>query len=171
MTTGLQTTKPQAVAGVLLMPQIAGLIRENTSLSDGSVTDYSFHNDWDLDSFNVEELRGSYDRICDDIKHNSIPLEKKEIAALIARMYAMTARKREDQISLDLAVTVYGEELFSHPGEIVRKVLTDWPRKSDWWPTWKMLETEIQRLDDRQKLKSAFRTMLNKLGVPFSELD
>lgn len=153
------------------MPQIAGLIRENNSLSDGSVDSYSFYNDWDLDSFNVEELRGLYDRICDDIKNNSDPLDKKEIGLLIARMYAMTARKKEDQISLDLAVAAYGEELLSYPREIVRKVLIGWPCKSDWWPTWKALSDELVRQDDRQKLKSAFRTMLNKLGVPFSELD
>ena len=170
MMTELQLINPKTVAGVSLMPEIAGLIREQSNVTTGAPS-YSFYNEWDLDSFDVEKIRASYKIICADIKQNSDPLDDMQMAKLFTRAWVKTAGKSDDQISLDMVLDVYCEDLMVFPGELVRKVLTDWPDRNQWHPLWKPLVDEINRLDDRQRLKHAFRGMLNKLGVPFSELN
>jgi len=135
------------------------------------VTGYSFHNDWDLDSFNLEDIRQGYEAVCYDIEHKSQPLDEMEMVKLFTRAWIKTAGRGEDQISLDMALDIYCDDLMAFKGEIVRKVLHDWPDKNKWRPLWKSLVDEINCQDNRHKLKSAFRTMLNKLGIPFSELD
>ena len=151
------------------MPEIAGLIKEQSNVTTGAA-EYSFHNEWDLESFNVDMLRVAYDEICAEISNNSKPLDDHEMASLFTRAWVKTAGRADDQLTLDVVIDVYCEDLMAYPGDIVRQVLNEWPDQNKWHPLWKPLTDEITRKDDRQKLKSAFRTMLNKLGVPFSEL-
>jgi len=160
------------VAGISLTPSIAGRIQEQANLSNGSISSYTFHNDWDLASFDVDEIMAEYKKIVADIETLKDGLSKREVKELLAVMYAATRKQKEDQLTLSLATQIYGKEIMTYPADLVRPVLETWHSKFEFWPSsWKVLKDEIERHDDRHKLKSAFRTMLNKLGVPFSELN
>jgi len=171
MTTEIQLANPRTVAGISLPPSIAGRLRENFSHATGLISSFTFHNEWDTDSFDIVEIRAGYDKICAEIENCKDGIQKDELKKLLALMYATTRKQKEDQLTLNLATAAYGQKLMAYPADLVRPILETWSDKHEFWPSsWKVLKDEIEAMDDRQKLNSAFRTMLNQLGVPFSEL-
>jgi len=79
---------------------------------------------------------------------------------LIAEVFSLTKRKKDDQITLDLAVEAYGSRLEQYPADIVHEVLTKWPDQSMWWPSWHELKEEIDWRNRRAKMRDALEKKL-----------
>ena len=58
---------------------------------------------------------------------------------------ALTAAPRDDDMTSELRLRVYTERLSDFPGDVVRKVLADWPSQSKWFPVWAELEAAMNR--------------------------
>ena len=90
----------------------------------------------------------------------SQPMPAKALGMLIAEVFSLTKRKKDDQITLDLAVEAYGSRLEQYPADIVHEVLTKWPDQSMWWPSWHELKQEIDWRNSRAKIKAALEKKL-----------
>ena len=58
---------------------------------------------------------------------------------------ALTAAPRDDDMTSELRLRVYTQKLADFPGDVVRKVLADWPSQSKWFPVWAELEAAMDR--------------------------
>lgn len=58
---------------------------------------------------------------------------------------ALTAAPRDDDMTSELRLRVYTQKLADFPGDVVRKVLAEWPSKSKWFPVWAELEAAMNR--------------------------
>ena len=90
----------------------------------------------------------------------SQPMPAKALGMLIAEVFSLTMRKKDDQITLDLAVEAYGSRLEQYPADIVHEVLSKWPDQSMWWPSWYELKQEIDWRNNRAKIKTALEKKL-----------
>ena len=90
----------------------------------------------------------------------SQPMPAKALGMLIAEVFSLTKRKKDDQITLDLAVEAYGSRLEQYPTDIVHEVLSKWPDQSRWWPSWHELKQEIDWRNNRAKIKAALEKKL-----------
>ena len=90
----------------------------------------------------------------------SQPMPAKALGMLIAEVFSLTKRKKDDQITLDLAVEAYGSRLEQYPADIVHEVLTKWPDQSMWWPSWHELKEEIDWRNRRAKMRDALEKKL-----------
>ena len=106
----------------------------------------------------------------------SQPMPAKALGMLIAEVFSLTKRKKDDQITLDLAVEAYGSRLEQYPADIVHEVLTKWPDQSMWWPSWHELKEEIDWRNRRAKMRDALekkltpdrtRTVINQAAKGF----
>ena len=90
----------------------------------------------------------------------SQPMPARALGMLIAEVFSLTKRKKDDQITLDLVVEAYGSRLEQYPADIVHEVLTKWPDQSMWWPSWHELKEEIDWRNNRSKIKAALEKKL-----------
>ena len=90
----------------------------------------------------------------------SQPMPARALGMLIAEVFSLTKRKKDDQITLDLVVEAYGSRLEQYPADIVHEVLSKWPDQSMWWPSWHELKQEIDWRNSRAKIKAALEKKL-----------
>lgn len=94
------------------------------------------------------------------IDQASRPMAPADLKAALAKMFALTKRRRDDQADLTMIVAAYAEQLIKHPGDIVAEVLEDWPNRSKWFPAWQELADAISWRNRRGKMRQA---MVEKL--------
>ena len=94
------------------------------------------------------------------IDEYSQPLEGDQLTKLLAKLFVKTKRKADDQMSQDLMFAAYHEELIQWPADIVEEVLSAWPRRSMWWPSWHELYKELLWKDKRSKMRKALEKKL-----------
>ena len=90
----------------------------------------------------------------------SQPMQARALGMLIAEVFSLTKRKKDDQITLDLVVEAYGSRLEQYPADIVHEVLSKWPDQSMWWPSWHELKEEIDWRNRRAKMRDALEKKL-----------
>jgi len=79
-----------------------------------------------------------------------------KLAALISRLYVRTARKRGEQIELDLAIDTYLGDLSKYPADIVHDAVEGWPETNKFWPTWcDLFESIGWRTEQREVILKA----------------
>ena len=98
------------------------------------------------------------------IEEFSQPASAREIGELIAMVYAMTAQRNQDQITMDLAISSFGRKLLEYPADVVRETMTKWPDKSTWFPAWHDLKIELDWRNNRAKMRSALEKKLMDLN-------
>ena len=75
---------------------------------------------------------------------------------------ALTAAPRDDDMTSELRLRVYTQKLAEFPGDVVRKVLADWPSQSKWFPVWAELEAAMNReMGIRPRLIEQVRRRVN----------
>jgi len=126
--------------------------------------------DYDLLAFTIEGPVAVDDiqAAIETIEEFSQPASAREIGELIAMVYAMTAQRNQDQITMDLAITSFGRKLMEYPADVVRETMTKWPDKSTWFPAWHDLKVELDWRNNRAKMRSALEKKLmdlNKLNT------
>ena len=94
------------------------------------------------------------------IEEFSRPASAREIGELIAMVYAMTAQRNQDQITMDLAITSFGRKLMEYPADVVRETMTKWPDRSTWFPAWHDLKAELDWRNNRGKMREALEKKL-----------
>ena len=98
------------------------------------------------------------------IEEFSQPASAREIGELITMVYAMTAQRNQDQITMDLAISSFGRKLLEYPADVVRETMTKWPDKSTWFPAWHDLKNELDWRNNRAKMRSALEKKLMDLN-------
>jgi hypothetical protein len=98
------------------------------------------------------------------IEEFSRPASAREIGELIAMVYAMTAQRNQDQITMDLAITSFGRKLMEYPADVVRETMTKWPDRSTWFPAWHDLKGELDWRNNRGKMREALEKKLMDLN-------
>ena len=98
------------------------------------------------------------------IEEFSQPASAREIGELIAMVYAMTAQRNQDQITMDLAITSFGRKLMEYPADVVRETMTKWPDRSTWFPAWHDLKGELDWRNNRGKMREALEKKLMDLN-------
>jgi len=126
--------------------------------------------DYDLLAFTIEGPVAVDDiqAAIETIEEFSQPASAREIGELIAMVYAMTAQRNQDQITMDLAISSFGRKLLEYPADVVRETMTKWPDKSTWFPAWHDLKVELDWRNNRAKMRSALEKKLmdlNKLNT------
>lgn len=88
------------------------------------------------------------------------PLPAKEIAQELAKLNALTIRRKEHQGDLNLMVAAYVEKLAPFSGEAIIHVLRRWPQSENgkWWPSWAELYEMLEYRTGERRL------MLEALG-------
>lgn len=71
------------------------------------------------------------------------PIEK--LVEWITICAVLTAQPREDDMTSELKLKAYAQELARYPGDIVRHVLAEWPRRSKWFPAWAELQAALDK--------------------------
>lgn len=79
------------------------------------------------------------------------PMRKREIAAGLGRLKAMTVSRAEDDVSTAVRFEIYVEELAKWPADVVRHVLESQPRMSKFWPAWMELEERLEFYAGKRK--------------------
>lgn len=75
---------------------------------------------------------------------------------------ALTAAPRDDDMTSELRLRVYTQKLADFPGDVVRKVLADWPSQSKWFPVWAEMEAAMNReMGIRPRLIEQARRCIN----------
>lgn len=64
--------------------------------------------------------------------------------AWLGELSAKCAVRNQSDFSGELTLKVYARELLAYPADVVRDVLSEWARKSKWWPTWNELYTLLE---------------------------
>jgi hypothetical protein len=119
--------------------------------------------DWNVIAYSIEghvdvdEVEAAIDIIDECMA----PLDPRSVGELLAELFVLTKRRREDKITLDLAIEAYGSRLLEYPADIVHTVIKVWPNQSTWWPSWHELKSEIDWRNDRSKMRSALQAKLN----------
>ena len=124
------------------------------------------HNsEWDTLAFTIEGIVPIDDlkAAAEIIEERSRPLDRETIGMLIAEVYSLTKRRKDEQIEQDFAVMAYGERLLEYPADIVTEVLKRWPDRSTWWPSWHELKKEIDWRNDRAKMHIAITNKVDAL--------
>ena len=98
------------------------------------------------------------------IEEFSQPASAREIGELIAMVYAMTAQRNQDQITMDLAISSFGRKLLEYPADVVRETMTKWPDRSTWFPAWHDLKGELDWRNNRGKMREALEKKLMDLN-------
>lgn len=63
---------------------------------------------------------------------------------MLTDLFALTKRRAEDGITLDITLAAYGERLLEYPADVTRYVLTTWPDQSIWFPAWHELKENLE---------------------------
>lgn len=88
------------------------------------------------------------------------PLDDRGLLAALVRLRSATMSRTADTTETELALETLADELAPYPADIVLDVLTEWPRRSRWWPTIADLLPLLQReLRPRQALLRALDTI------------
>ena len=124
------------------------------------------NSDYDVLAFTVEGPVAIDDiqSAIETIEEFSRPASAREIGELIAMVYAMTAQRNQDQITMDLAITSFGRKLMEYPADVVRETMTKWPDRSTWFPAWHDLKGELDWRNNRAKMRSALEKKLMDLN-------
>ena len=122
--------------------------------------------DYDLLAYTIEGPVAVDDiqAAIETIEEFSQPASAREIGELIAMVYAMTAQRNQDQITMDLAISSFGRKLLEYPADVVRETMTKWPDKSTWFPAWHDLKIELDWRNNRAKMRSALEKKLMDLN-------
>jgi len=83
------------------------------------------------------------------------PPTRQDVGEMLAVLYTLTKQRKEEQITLDLAIQTYAHRLMKYPRVVVRSVLEDWPNKSTWWPSWHELRVELDWKNKIGKVRDA----------------
>ena len=124
------------------------------------------NSDYDVLAFTVEGPVAIDDiqSAIEVIEEFSRPASAREIGELIAMVYAMTAQRNQDQITMDLAITSFGRKLMEYPADVVRETMTKWPDRSTWFPAWHDLKGELDWRNNRGKMREALEKKLMDLN-------
>ena len=124
------------------------------------------NSDYDVLAFTVEGPVAVDDiqSAIEIIEEFSQPASAREIGELISMVYAMTAQRNQDQITMDLAITSYGRKLMEYPADVVRETMTKWPDRSTWFPSWHDLKGELDWRNNRGKMREALEKKLMDLN-------
>jgi hypothetical protein len=124
--------------------------------------------DFDVIAFSLEKpvAVDEVEKAIAIIEEFSMPATKREIGELIAMVYAMTAQRNQDQITMDLAIASFGRRLLEYPADVVREAMNAWPDKSTWFPSWHDLKVELDWRNSRGKMKAALENKLSLLNKP-----
>tara|TARA_R100001377_G_scaffold66585_2_gene41858 strand:+ start:5425 stop:5862 length:438 start_codon:yes stop_codon:yes gene_type:complete len=124
------------------------------------------NSDYDVLAFTVEGPVAVDDiqAAIETIEEFSQPASAREIGELISMVYAMTAQRNQDQITMDLAITSYGRKLMEYPADVVRETMTKWPDRSTWFPSWHDLKGELDWRNNRGKMREALEKKLMDLN-------
>ena len=124
------------------------------------------NSDYDVLAFTVEGPVAVDDiqAAIETIEEFSRPASAREIGELIAMVYAMTAQRNQDQITMDLAITSFGRKLMEYPADVVRETMTKWPDRSTWFPAWHDLKGELDWRNNRGKMREALEKKLMDLN-------
>ena len=122
--------------------------------------------DYDLLAYTIEGPVAVDDiqAAIETIEEFSQPASAREIGELITMVYAMTAQRNQDQITMDLAISSFGRKLLEYPADVVRETMTKWPDKSTWFPAWHDLKIELDWRNNRAKMRSALEKKLMDLN-------
>jgi hypothetical protein len=73
------------------------------------------------------------------------PAPQAKLIEWVTLCAVLTAQPRDDDMTSELKLRAYVEKLAEYPGDIVREVLSDWPGKSKWFPTWAELKAALDK--------------------------
>jgi hypothetical protein len=76
----------------------------------------------------------------------SAPAPREKIIEWLTVCAVKTASAKDDDMTSDLKLRVFADDLLQYPGDIVRHVLKEWPSRSKWFPVWKELEDQVQEM-------------------------
>jgi hypothetical protein len=80
-----------------------------------------------------------------------MPAPETDVVVELARLRVLTRAAQAGDEDLKFAQQVYARELSAYPADVVLSVLRDWPSRSMWWPAWKELHDDLERLTRRRK--------------------
>lgn len=87
-----------------------------------------------------------------------MPMDSSKIDILIAKLFTKTAQKRADQITLDMAIEFYLEDLEKYPADILQDAVQTWIKNNKWWPTMFDLTEQMDwRTDQRRAILEGLR--------------
>lgn len=68
---------------------------------------------------------------------------KDVVLRALAKVYYLTASKKEDGEDLTLRFAAWEDQLSAFPGDVVLAVLRDWPNDNRYWPTWDAIRPKL----------------------------
>lgn len=94
------------------------------------------------------------------------PLDETACLRLLIEVRALTRSRSEDD-DLKLQLQLMRQRLREYPGDMVAYLLNDWPRRSEFWPTWKELEDYLEQPRLRRtELKAILLRYIAKIYPP-----
>lgn len=84
------------------------------------------------------------------IEDSLAPAPPERIVGALATLSTLVARRAEEEADIKLQLKAYTERLRRYPEDVVMATLSDWPDRSQWWPTWFDL---AQILNDRVRFR------------------
>ena len=111
-----------------------------------------YDSNFDLIGYEIDGDDLSLHKAVKILQKNLNPCTDREIKVLIADLMSMTAIKNHEVDVFKATIKNYTSRLKEYTGEIVRQVLTTWPDKSKWFPTWYDLKEELEWRDTTKKM-------------------
>lgn len=91
------------------------------------------------------------------------PAPTDKITEWLTICAGLTLATRDDDPAGNVRLKAYTAKLAEFPGDVVRKVLSDWPSKSKWFPAWAELQVQIHNeMSVRLSLIHQARRHLNR---------
>lgn len=90
------------------------------------------------------------DRALSNLEMILKPIPDAECDELLTLVKLATIRQQASAEEFAMQLGLYRSELRAYPADVVRKVLTDWRRQNDFWPTLKALFTIIEPLSRKR---------------------
>jgi len=90
------------------------------------------------------------------------PAPPEKIGMWLAKLYALTKQRAEDQVTLDLATEAFMARLEKLPAAAVEAAMEAWPDKSKWFPSWQELKAEIETTDRATKVRKAIYDAIDR---------
>lgn len=74
------------------------------------------------------------------------PATTERLEQALATLSVLIAKRASEEDEAELQLAVYAARLRAYPADVAMRVLSEWPSRSRFWPTWCELESELNRL-------------------------
>ena len=139
------------------------MLRRSRLALDGSTIEMHLDDHCLVDSFTITG-QPSEAQLLDAqviVQEYLAPIEPRILVKALTELDALTVKRAEAQGQTDLTIAAYADRLAIYPEDIVIHVLTSWPSRSKWWPSWYELNLDIEwRVTKRRLLLDAITDQL-----------